>query len=105
MSAKNVAPVLADPGYGRTWVAERFKAGFTGRRLQWGVSLMSRTGTLVGYIAEYDTGWGANSIVRGKSKHVGYLGYKTPQAAADALLKARAGNPVTRAHTSIRGRR
>jgi hypothetical protein len=82
-------PVLADPGYGRTWVPERFKAGYSGRQLRWGVSLMSRTGTLVGYIAEYDNGWGANSIVRGKRKHAGGDGYRTAQAAADALLKAR----------------
>lgn len=78
--------MLADPGYGRTWVVESFKVV---RQRRWGVSLLSRSGSVVGYIGEYDNGWGANSIVRGKRKSVGHDGYQTAQAAADVLLKAR----------------
>jgi len=83
-------PILASPGYGRAWVPERIKPTRYNREGRWVVSLMSRTGTLVGHIAEFDTGWVANSIVRGRFKMVGsFLGYSTPQAAADALLRAR----------------
>ena len=79
-------PVLADPGYGRTWEPTTRKVF---RETRWWVDLISRTGTVVGYIAEYDNGWGANSIVRGKRIPVGHDGYQTAQAAADALLDAR----------------
>lgn len=82
-------PALTDPGYGRAWVSNLLKGMPYSRKKRWAVSLMSRTGTLVGYIAEYDNGWGANSIVRGKRESVGHDGYRTPQAAADALLAAR----------------
>ena len=84
------SPTLADPGYGRAWVPEPIKpTRYGSRKKRWAVGLLSRTDTLLGYIAENDIGWGANSIVRGKSKMVGGLGYSTPQAAADALLRAR----------------
>jgi hypothetical protein len=86
-------PVLADPGYGRTWEAEQIKAPRYIRTSRWTMSLISRTGERVGYIAEYDNGWGANSIVGGKRKSVGSDGYQTAQAAAGALLKARQAKP------------
>lgn len=90
MSAKNVAPVLPDPGFGRTWVPELLKATHYNRKKRWAVSLMSCTGTLVGYIAEYDNGWGGNTIVRGKSKMVnGGRACGSAHAAAALLLKAR----------------
>lgn len=80
-------PVLTDPGYGRRWDVERFK---TAGRLRWGASLMSRTGSLLGYVMEYDNGWGANTFVRGHRKMVAAgRSYGTAQDAADALLKAR----------------
>ena len=83
-------PVLADPGHGRAWVPERIKpTRYGSRKKRWAVGLLSRTDTLLGYIAENDIGWGAIMIVRGMSKHVGGLGYSTPQATADVLLKAR----------------
>ena len=78
--------VLTDPGYGRTWDPQPYKVL---RRTRGAFALLSRTGMTLGYIAESDNGWGANSIVRGKRKSVGGDGYKSAQAAADALLKAR----------------
>ncbi len=83
------SPILASPGYDRAWVPERIKPTRYNRKRRWSVGLLSRTDTLLGYIAENDIGWGAFMIVRGKSKCVGGLGYSTPQAAADVLLKAR----------------
>jgi hypothetical protein len=83
------SPILASPGYGRTWAPFLVKRTPYSRKGRWVVSLVSRTGALVGYIAEYDTGWGANSLIRGKFKMVGGDGYQSPQAAADALLRAR----------------
>jgi hypothetical protein len=81
-------PILRDPGNGRTWLPE-LRGHSRGLEPRWGAELISRTGWVLGYIAQYDNGWGANSIVRGKRKSVGYDGYQTAQEAADALLKAR----------------
>jgi len=87
MTAKSVAPVLADPGFGRTWVVESRKVL---RKTKWGAVLVSRVGTTVGYVVEYDNGWGADMIVRGKVRMVhGGRPFGSAQAAADALLKAR----------------
>jgi hypothetical protein len=84
------SPSLASPGYGRAWTPSLAKLTPFSRKERWVVSLVSRTGALVGWITEYDdTAWGAYSISRGKCKRVGGLGYSTPQAAADALLRAR----------------
>jgi hypothetical protein len=80
-------PVLADPGYGRTWEADYYKPTRYSKK-RWTVSLISRERTLVGYIAHYHDGWGAGVIARGKNRMVKGT-YETPQAAADALLKAR----------------
>ena len=79
-------PILSDPGYGRSWELGSRKVL---RETRWGADLISRTGTLLGYIAQYDNGWGANIIVRGKRKSVGRDGYQTAQAAANVLLGAR----------------
>ena len=88
MTAPNRPPVLTDPGYGRTWAVEQIKPTMFNRRKRWSAALISREETMVGYIAQYDDGWGANTIVRGKQKMVRGV-YRTPQAAAEALLKAR----------------
>jgi len=85
-SCKGTAPVLTDPGYGRTWVPQPFKVC---RQTRGAFVLLSRTGTLIGIVAEYDNGWGADAFIGGKRKTVGYDGYPTAQAAAGALLKAR----------------
>jgi hypothetical protein len=82
------APVLADPGAGRRWDVQRLGVGSQAR---WRAALLSRSGTLIGYVGEYDNGWGANTKTHGRMGLCGRDGYTTAQAAADALLTARAG--------------
>ena len=84
----HAAPILADPGFGRTWRSYEFWV--TGRVRRWHVTLYSRTGSTLGYVADYDNGWGANVATARGFKSAGHDGYRTAQAAADALLKERA---------------
>lgn len=82
-------PELADPGHGRRWEWEL--AGSKPRQRRWFASLVSRSGNVLGYIGEYDNGWGGNARTRSKSRHRQFrplLGaWATAEVAAEMLLR------------------